>query len=203
LRKILAIALKNKHILIVLLFLILWIVIENYKSVVNAFLQITREPKGELVNGKKQGEWKTFYLNGKRQAVAHYNNDTLQGQLITYYPNGNRQAKGYYNKGVQVDSLLRYFENGKLSSAEFNDSLGLGQGVFKIYHTNGKLGQLGKMKNGLLDDTSRTYFESGRLKAIQIYMDKHKSGRWLYYNEAGKLVKTELYKNGKPVNRPS
>lgn len=189
---------KSKHVLIVLVFIALWFFIRNYRSITQGFQKSSVKANGALINGKKQGEWKAYYLDGKLKLLENYKNDTLNGPKLSYSDNGNLSFRGKYAMGILVDSAFRYYYNGKLKSMTYNEKSG--KGVFKIYHNNGTLGQTGKLKNGSLDDTCKTYFETGTLKAIEIYKDKKKAGQWRYYAATGKLLKTELYRNDSLVN---
>src|SRR5215216_4795769 len=68
--------------------------------------------KGAVVSGKKQGEWKTFYRNGKLARIENYYNDTLNGKFFSYAPDGMLRSKGTHKMGVIVDSFYLYLANG-------------------------------------------------------------------------------------------
>ncbi len=143
---------KSKHILIVVFFIALWFFTKGYKDFFHSYQNATHDPSGKIDNGKKQGEWKTFYLNGQLKVSSHYLNDTLNGSYLAYFPNGNPHFKWQYKMGVEVDTIIWYHSNGNVNLIEYKDSLGRGQGVFRIYDDKGKLTQEGKYKDGHIVD---------------------------------------------------
>jgi antitoxin component YwqK of YwqJK toxin-antitoxin module len=155
----------------------------------------TKTPVGTTTNGKKQGEWKTYYENGQVAKIENYLNDTLNGQLIYFNNKGKIKGKQFYRMGVKVDSSKMYFSNGKANLEEWKDSSGNTQGLFKVYHTNGQLSQVGYMKDNYLDDTCKTFFDNGQLKTVEFYKNRKKEGTWQYFSKKGNLIRTEIYSN--------
>lgn len=155
----------------------------------------TKPPVGTTTNGKKQGEWKTYYTNGQIAKIENYLNDTLNGQLVYYDDKGNIKGKLFYRMGVKADSSKMYFPNGQANLEEWKDSSGKTQGLFKVYHLNGQLSQIGYMKDNYLDDTCKTFFDNGQLKTIEFYKDRKKEGTWQYFSKNGNLIRTEVYNN--------
>ncbi|MBO4806734.1 MAG: hypothetical protein J5554_11900 [Paludibacteraceae bacterium] len=100
------------------------------------------------------------------------------------------------------------------------DNKGRKQGAWSKTYANGNLMYEGQFKDDKPVGTFKRYFESGKLKLVQTYtkedystveiyeedgktlsmsgayIGKQKEGEWKFYNE-GKLVSSELYKNGK------
>lgn len=94
--------------------------------------------EGQLLNGKKVGEWieydslgnklnlmkykddtlmyRELYIKGKLLASEEMRGDTKNGKTIAYYENGNIESKTIYNEGKQVDEQLTYFPDGTLKS---------------------------------------------------------------------------------------
>ena len=186
---------KLKPALLVIFFLVVWVVLKNYKSWYSDFQYLTKSPEGKTIDDKKQGEWKTYYLNGNLKTIETFKNDTLNGPSFSYNPDGTIRIRSTYRNGIQVDSLIMYHSNGTPNSAEWFDENGKSQGVFKMFHSNGNLSQIGKNKDGNLDDTCKTFYENGAIKTVEFYKNKMKNGTWRYYNENGRLTKTEVYKN--------
>ncbi len=153
----------------------------------------TVEPQGQLVGGRKNGEWKTYFENGRLAKIENYLNDTLHGQNITYRPSGQYYIRCNYHKGALVDSFFIYHPNGNLNSAEFIDKNGKHQGVFKIYHDNGQLRQLGQMVDGHLDGEIKMFYQSGKLKEVNYYRQRQKTGKWIWLSENGDTTKIESY----------
>ncbi len=186
-------AFKVRIVLIVIAFIIVFLLLRNWKGMQWNFNNSTRESSGQTVDGKKQGEWKTYYLNGQLKEVKHYLNDTLNGQSIEYYPNGNLSSRATYKMGTSIDSFFLYHSNGQKNLQEWKDSNGHEQGVFNVYAENGQLIQIGISKDGQFDDTSRTYYLNGHPKEIRIYKNNMKEGVWSYFDTSGKLIRNETY----------
>jgi antitoxin component YwqK of YwqJK toxin-antitoxin module len=73
-------------------------------------------------------------------------------------------------------SITAYYENGNIRLLANYDN-GLVAGNFTEFHENGKISESGFYGNGLKKD-----------------------GVWTYFDEQGKLTKTETYENGKLIN---
>lgn len=155
----------------------------------------TKPSVGLTTNGKKQGEWKTYYTNGQVAKVENFRNDTLNGKSFYFDENGNMKGKLFYTMGLKVDSSIMYFSNGRINMEEWKDSVGKTQGLFRVYHENGQLSQLGFMNDNYLDDTCKTFFDNGQLKSIEFYKERKKEGRWQYFSKEGNLIRTEVYIN--------
>jgi antitoxin component YwqK of YwqJK toxin-antitoxin module len=41
------------------------------------------------------------------------------------------------------------------------------------------------------------YYQNGKLQVSGTYLNNQKTGEWKYYDESGKLLRTEKYKDGK------
>jgi antitoxin component YwqK of YwqJK toxin-antitoxin module len=89
------------------------------------YQNMTQPPKGTLILGKKEGQWKTYYLNGQIAGIDHYRHDTLDGQSLVYAPNGNLRSKITHNMGLPIDSFLIYTEEGTLNVMRIYDSSGI------------------------------------------------------------------------------
>lgn len=150
---------------------------------------------GTLVDNKKQGEWKTYYSNGRLLKIENFVNDTLDGKQTIYSDNGNVYTSTTYRMGIQTDSFLHYFSNGKVNVQEWADSNGRKQGLFKVFYENGELSQIGYFKDNHLDDSVKTFYKNGNPKTLEYYKNGKREGIWKYYNELGRITKVETYKN--------
>ncbi len=87
--------------------------------------------------GKKLGEWRFFYENGKVEEVANYVRGYLHGKVTQYYQNGNKKNEGYFYWNVQ-DSIFRAWnEAGKLVE-KGNWSYGKRLGKWTFNYPDGK-----------------------------------------------------------------
>ena len=51
------------------------------------------ESKGEIVNGKREGEWSFYYINGQLFKISHYHADSINGKGIEYHYNGTKSLR--------------------------------------------------------------------------------------------------------------
>jgi antitoxin component YwqK of YwqJK toxin-antitoxin module len=71
--------------------------------------------EGGYKNGKREGEWKSWYDNGTLWSVGTFKQDVQVGQTLTYYENGNLRYSGNYDeKGNRTGKWLFYDENNNL-----------------------------------------------------------------------------------------
>jgi len=151
------------------------------------------EPRGTLIDGKKNGEWITYFTNERPAKVENYRNDTLHGPQIRYTPDGVLQFRGKYNMGMLVDSAFSYYGNGKLNYMHCYDSAGTFHGPFSIYEPNGQLTQSGQYTNGKYDGEFRRYFTTGEIREIQHYDMGQRVGLWIKFSPAGDTLEVEHY----------
>lgn len=88
-----------------------------------------------------------------------------------------------------------YYESGKLEW-EYNYIKGKLEGEYKNYYENGKLKRTGNYKNGLLEGEAVFYLEGGQIGEKASFINGEE-GDHLYYDKIGKLIKKEVYSNGK------
>jgi antitoxin component YwqK of YwqJK toxin-antitoxin module len=126
-----------------------------------------------------KGSYKLNALDGE---VKSYNDST--GKLISY------QKCNYKTSECEI---INYFERGNTMS-EYTTIAGLNTGNYKEYYSNGKLKVVGNYKRIKMDDKNRLIY----MKKINNYLEVNgyisiKDGKWLYYDENGKEIKTETF----------
>ncbi len=152
-------------------------------------------------NGKDiiEGEYKTFFDDGKISKTINYSNGKKNGQLIEYYGNGNIFSISYFVDGKQEGNHIVYidgrvykncnYKNNELHG-EFleyhmeSDALyehcfynnGEYHGIYKEYHRNGTIKQIiDSYDNGVLSGIEKEYDEDGKLKIVTCYLDNIKT----------------------------
>jgi antitoxin component YwqK of YwqJK toxin-antitoxin module len=145
-------------------------------------------------NNKEEGNESYFYENGKLSQEIFYQDGKRNGQASIFFKNGNLKYKAGYLNDKMNGERIYYTENGEffngpllsytekgLIEREGNCLNGKPEGEFKVY-TNGKLSMLVNFKKGKPDEET------------------------FYYSNSGKLIATELYKDGvfvKKISEPS
>lgn len=101
--------------------------------------------------------------------------------------NAKGQKNGYWLKK----------ENGTLVyEGRFNNDKPFG--TFKYYYPDGKTKNISRFqKNGSVSYTT-TYHPNGQVSSTGKFIDKQRDSIWVYYNDAGKKISTESFKNGVP-----
>ena len=70
--------------------------------------------KGAYVNGKKEGQWDSWYNSGKPWSENFYTDDLPDGKSTVWYENGKIEYTGFYIKGRQTGDWKYYDETGKM-----------------------------------------------------------------------------------------
>ncbi len=90
----------------------------------------------EVVNGKKNGVFKTYYKNGILEMMGTIENNLNQGKWSYYYPSGNIESEGYFKDDLPTGLWKWYHENGNLRE-EGTFEKGNREGKWILYDLNG------------------------------------------------------------------
>lgn len=118
--------------------------------------------------GRKQGYWKEYYLNGKLKNEGEYLDNQKYNKWKYYYENGKAEQIGKYNKnGKPINDWIWYYQNG--------DTL-----RYEQYRMG--------FEDGFLVEKT----DSGTVITKGDYIDGYKEGEWYYemndHIEKGKYV---------------
>ena len=118
---------------------------------------------GKLRNGKKEGEWVSyFHSNGKKKYEWNYKDGERDGLWTGWYENGQKEVEKTYKDG-KIDGLMTYwYENGQKSYEET--------------YKDGKE----------IEKTSWSYYDNGQKKYEWNYKDGKEDGLTTSCNENGK-----------------
>ena len=88
--------------------------------------------------GKKEGEYKMWYPNGKIWAQCYYKEGKLEGEFKWWYDNGQLMFQWYYKEGKRDGEWKLWGDNGKLRSQRYykEDKL---DGECKLWDEQGEL----------------------------------------------------------------
>ena len=89
----------------------------------------------------------------------------------------------YEENDQQVDEIRSYKK-------------GTMHGVWAKYYINGQLRYRGVARQGNIHGPYKYYRENGMLAEEGDFKDGYRDGTWKYYDLAGKVEKTEFYRNG-------
>lgn len=71
--------------------------------------------KGNVVNGKREGVWTSYHLNGNKQSENEYKKGVLNGKTVTIFESGQIMYIGYYLEGEYDGQWFFYTKDGELS----------------------------------------------------------------------------------------
>ncbi|MFH1319246.1 MAG: hypothetical protein ABII90_01145 [Bacteroidota bacterium] len=145
--------------------------------------------------------YKNYYPNGNLER-SYRTLDNYRSSEETYYSDGTMKSKVLFHKGYPL-KLEDYYPSGKLEyMEEFHKNLDY-YIIRKSFYENGQLEsslELINPKNKIFFNQeyfkNRILKEEGKMVFISAIYDYQKIGKWLIYNETGKLIREESYDNG-------
>jgi hypothetical protein len=164
--------------------------------------------QGRFRNGKKDGNWFSYYPDGKLECRGNYKKGSAIGKWMWYYPNGAVKGRAnYIQKSVFVKVKIpsrqqtqfftpkRYYPWFKvLIDTRPQDSL-------LEYYPDGQLKVRMRFDhNGNMIDSAEYYYPSGKLNCVQYYTDNCGTGCWKYYCSDGSLSHCENNSPGDPTH---
>jgi antitoxin component YwqK of YwqJK toxin-antitoxin module len=176
--------------------------------------------------GKKQGPFLEWWENGMKKSEGVYKDDILHGAMIMYNEKGKKEAEGAYDNGLKQGRWVSYlptgsvelqvkYEKGKevqrryengvfmeyypsgIPKSEYTYEQGKKNGPFSEWHDVGTFEnqpttfeeqQQGIMMRQKLVDT--------KVKMEGDYLEDALEGEIKFFDEKGKLTKTEIWNDG-------
>ena len=99
---------------------------------------------GEQIDGRKEGEWVSYYANGNKMSEGRYHAGKKVGPWVQYHPNGNKKSECTFVEGEYSGLYTAYHENGKrFRQGRYNEhngaaSAGTKDGVWCDYEEDGE-----------------------------------------------------------------
>jgi antitoxin component YwqK of YwqJK toxin-antitoxin module len=136
-------------------------------------------------NGKREGEWKTFYREGFLLSKSYFKNDKQEGNDSLFYQGGKPQSVRAYIDGHKQGKVISWFEDGKIQgTGYFRNDTAEGEWIdyFKngckanlIYYLKGQPTGKSFEFNSVTCDTSvvRIYSPKGELMESYNYDEHH------------------------------
>jgi antitoxin component YwqK of YwqJK toxin-antitoxin module len=148
--------------------------------------------------GRRIGEWKLFYPDGKVRAQGKYAYGLREGNWTYFFTNGKTEQSGVYKTDWPTGAWKWYYFNGQLHREEMYRN-GKEDGTSIEYDTVGVVINEGEFsagaRNGKWKLTVNDHIEEGQ------YLDGERDGLWVwYYGEGNKMFEGE-FQSGIPINR--
>ncbi len=157
--------------------------------------------------GRRMGEWKEYNEEGIVMLKAYYDKAKLSGRVTTFYPNGQKESEGEYKMTriqKKTGAWEEWYENGNVKF-KGNFVNGERKGAIYEYYENGQLSREAFYDDDIIVGFVREFYEDGTKKIDGNYCDSRtkrglKCGKWQVWNEAGEMVKDQVFDNGKLVD---
>lgn len=169
-----------------------------------------------VIEGRKNGPFKRYYVTGALRMVANYCDDLMEGPEEEYYENGQLQVRRVYSLGRVVDSVVvamhkdgslaetEEWRNGRCRCYDIDHRLtrefelvnGLREGIYRCYFRNGNLSEELMFVEGRRYGRCRLFHKNGNLCIDMTMGDNGPEGEYRVYHDNGKLKIKCYYKNG-------
>lgn len=148
--------------------------------------------------GRRIGEWKLFYTDGKLRAKGQYIAGMREGNWTYFYVNGRTEQTGVYKMDWPTGNWKWYYFNGQLHREEQYRN-GKEDGISIEYDTLGVVINEGEFsagaRNGKWKLTVNDHIEEGQ------FVDGERDGLWVwYYGNGNKMFEGE-FQAGIPIGR--
>lgn len=151
----------------------------------------------EMKNGKKQGKFIKYYINGKLDTRCTYQDDLLEGTEETFHIQGYKTSVTNYLHGKKHGLYTLYYPNGEIvEQGSFYEDLF--DGDWSYYDDRGVLIGEGKFDKG--NGVQMAYNINGNLVRIVHFQNNQKQGEDIELNAEGDTVKITLYDQGRIVS---
>jgi antitoxin component YwqK of YwqJK toxin-antitoxin module len=132
--------------------------------------------------GKKEGNWKEFYTDGKLKATGNYSEDLKTGLWKFYFPSGQLEQVGSYKNGLPDSTWKWYHSNGKIMREEFFYD-GLSDGLMTEYDSEGNVITQGDYIEGKRE--GKWFYDAGDNRDEGEYIEGMRNGLWESFYEGG------------------
>lgn len=121
--------------------------------------------KGNLIKGKRNGLWLTYFKSGQIRFEENYKDDLLQGKKTTYFESGQIEFEEHYKDNLLHGTYTSYDKEGNvLYTTQFIN----GSGLYKSYDLKyQRVIEEGQLENGYrIGEWVKKYYDF-------IYIDKN------------------------------
>jgi len=114
-----------------------------FKDTTNVIIEFT------VINGIKNGSFKTYFLNGRLEKEGLIKNNKNVGEWKYYFENGQLETIGNYYENIPYGQWKSFYNNGNIKTVG-TYRFGKQQGAWEYYNLDGNLINI-------------IYFDNGRL----------------------------------------
>lgn len=133
--------------------------------------------KGEVVDGRQQGDWEYLSEGGRVRARGRYEDDEQVGLWTYYYESGQKEYEGVLENERRVGRYQYWHANGNPRAVgSFVDGREFGEWTF--WNPRGGLAQRGPFLDGLRSGRWSSFHASGTLATEGLYLEGQQVGTW-------------------------
>lgn len=129
------------------------------------------------------------------QKEMSYNMGKLDGLYRIFYESGKIQEESYYKDNLKSGPSKWYNKLGRMI-AMYNYQNGQFDGMQRTFYENDTTQSVSNYANNLLEGPYKEFYRNGVVKIQGQYVKGIKEGEWIEFDETGKKVKSERFKNG-------
>lgn len=153
---------------------------------------------GKFVNGKKYGDWIFYYKSGNIEQKGNYIKGKPKGLWIWYYDNGNIRRKGTFKNGKENGQFYELSEEGDtLSSGKY--IYGLKTGIWKTSVND--YTETGSYVSGKKEGEWNAYYPNQKIQIKENFLDGYLDGKQIYYYPDGIIKEIRFYSVGQKVKK--
>lgn len=146
-----------------------------------------------VLDGKAHGLYLQFHKNGEPKELTNYEFGKRDGVSYKWYDNGQLQVKSFYEQGRLIDTVYQWHKNGQLKSWSIEHPRRTYTLEYHMFY------ETGQKRCEITQETQKRWHSNGQLSFKGGIVNNKSHGKLKYYNEEGKLIKTEVYRNGKKL----
>lgn len=147
-------------------------------------------------DGIFNGEYKSYYYNGKLKNVVEYVKGNQEGKMISYFSNGKVNTDYNYDAGEMDGRYKRFFSNGILAE-EGEYTKGKRQGFWYTYNNIGNLIDKEYYLNDEMHGPQYYYWGNGKINKKEVF-DKGLETQIIQFDTAGNITLDHKIKFGEP-----
>lgn len=119
--------------------------------------------EGSYKNGKHDGKWTNYYIEGSVRSTINYVDGKIQGEMKEFFRNGKVKSISYYEAGEETGYAESFYPNGQVN-IQGTSAAGRAEQQWVTHYPDGTLNTDQYFINGVLADTSYYYGVDGKLR---------------------------------------
>ena len=163
-----------------------------------AKLGLSKE-EGEYKDGKKDGLWSYYDLNGLKLREIMFENG-MDLYWTFYKPNGKKEKQGKMVNGKEEGNWTFFDENG-IKERETEHKSGVEEGIYSLWYENGQKKEEGPYLVNVRIGKWTWWYETGARWREGNYLNGERDGSWIFWKKDGSLWKEQVYNNGEFISK--